>query len=110
MFGKFGDIAALLKQASQLKENMAKIQEGLARARYEADAGAGLVRAVVNGRQELLDIKIEPAALEDRELLEELVKGAVSAAMRRAQEGAREELEKLTGGVDLSMLNQMFGR
>jgi DNA-binding YbaB/EbfC family protein len=109
MFGKFGDIATLLKQASQFKENMGKIQENLARTRYEADAGAGLVRAVVNGRQELLDIKIDSKAVEDRELLEELVKGAVGAAMRKAQQGAREELEKLTGGVDISMLNQMFG-
>ena len=109
MFGGIGNLANVLKQAGQMKENMAKMQEELAKMTYAADAGAGLVRVTVNGRSELVDIKIEPKAVEDVELLEDLIKGAVSAASRKAQEGMKEELAKLTGGLSIPGLEDMLG-
>ena len=62
MFGALGDLASLMKQAKSMQENMQKLQESLAEQRYEAEAGAGMVRAVVNGKSELVDIKIDPKA------------------------------------------------
>ena len=82
MLGGVGNLAKLLKQAGQMKENMAKLQEELARKTFDAEAGAGMVKAVVNGKCELVDIRIESAATADVERLEEMVKGAVGAAMR----------------------------
>ncbi len=109
MLGGLGNLANLIKQAGQMKEHLARMQEQLAAQRFEGQAGAGMVRAVVNGRSELLDIKIEPQAVEDLELLEELVKGAVIAASRQAQEGVKAEMAKLTGGMNLPGLEDMFG-
>lgn len=109
MFGSLGNFTNLLKQAGQMRENMTRLQEELAGRTFEGDAGAGMVRAVVNGRSELVDIKIEPAALGDVERLEELIKGAISTASRRAQEGVKSELAKLTGGLNIPGLEEMLG-
>lgn len=109
MFGALGNLAGLMKQAKSMQENMQKMQESLAQQRYEAEAGAGLVRAVVNGKSELIDIKIDPQALTDAELLEDMIKAAIGAASRKAQDGAKAELARLTGGLDLPGLSDLLG-
>jgi DNA-binding YbaB/EbfC family protein len=109
MFGGLGNIGTLLKQAKSLQENMQKMQESLAQQRFEGEAGAGLVRAVVNGKGELMDIKIDPQAVTDVELLEDMVKAAVAAANRKAQEGVKEEMSKLTGGLNIPGLTDLLG-
>ena len=109
MFGELGNLAMLIKQAGQMRANMARMQEQLAGKTFEAEAGAGMVRVVVNGRSELVDIKIEPAATVDLERLEEMIKGAVSTAARRAQEGVKIELAKLTGGLNIPGLEDVLG-
>ncbi len=109
MFGALGNLAGLMKQAKSMQENMQKMQESLAEQRYEAEAGAGLVRAVVNGRSELVDVKIDPQATADVELLEDMIKAAIGAASRRAQDGAKAELAKLTGGLNIPGLTELLG-
>lgn len=109
MFGSLGDIAKLMKQAGQIQNNIAQMQETLAKTTYEGDAGAGLVKATVNGRGELVDIRIDPQALSDVELLEDLVKSAVAAAASKAQQEAKAELAKLTGGMNLPGIEHMLG-
>jgi nucleoid-associated protein EbfC len=109
MFGALGDLAGLMKQAKSMQENMQKMQESLALQRYEAEAGAGMVRVVVNGKSELVDIKIDPKAAADVELLEDLIKAAVGAAGRKAQEGMKAEVSKLTGGLNIPGLSGLFG-
>ena len=106
MFGSLGNLGGLLKQAKALQENMQQMQEQLAQQRYEADAGAGMVRAEVNGKSELIRIHIDPKAAEDVELLEDLVVAAVTAASTKAQEAVKAEMSKLTGGLDLPGLNR----
>ena len=106
MFGNLSNLTNMLKQLPQLKQNMANMQEELAARTFEAEAGAGLVKAVVNGRSELVDIKIDAEALKDAELLEELIKGAVGAATRKAHAAMKEQLTKLTGGI--AGLDQML--
>ncbi len=108
MFGNLGNIANLIKQASAMKANMAKLQEELNQRTFDAESGAGLVKAKVNGKGELIDIKIDPEAARDIELLEDLVKGAVAAAGRKAQEQVKSDLKQMAGGIDIPGLEGMF--
>ena len=109
MFGGLGNLAGILKSAKELQGNLARMQEQLAAQRFEAAAGGGAVRAVVDGRSSLVDIKIAPQATADLELLEDMVKAAVAAAAAKAQEAMKQEMSALTGGMDIPGLSQMLG-
>ncbi len=109
MLGGLGNIAGLLKTAKDFQGNLAKLQEELATRRYEAEAGGGMVRATVDGKSVLVDIRIDPKALADGELLEELVKSAVCAATAKSQEAMKGEMASLTGGLNLPGLTDMLG-
>ncbi len=109
MFGKLGDLPGLLKQAKEMQGQMKTMQAELVSRRYDGEAGAGLVRATVNGKLELVNIKIDPKATEDIELLEDLIRASMTAATAKAQAGAAEEMKKLTGGVDMGALGKMLG-
>jgi hypothetical protein len=93
----------MLKQARQMQEKMAELQEELARKQVVADAGAGMVEATVNGKQELVKIKIDKQKIDvnDTEMLEEMVVAAVSAAQAKAQDMMKEEMQKTMGGLGL---------
>jgi len=109
MLGGFGNLAGLLKSAKDLQGNLAKLQEQLAARRFEGGAGGGMVLATVDGRGALIDIKIDPQAATDMELLEDLVKAAIGAAAAKSQEGMKQELGALTGGLNIPGLSQMLG-
>ena len=81
MLSGLGNLAGIMKTAKSLQANMQKMQTELANRRYEGDAGGGMVRATVDGKSTLIDIKIDPQAAKDVELLEDLVKAAVGAAI-----------------------------
>lgn len=97
MFRNLGDMAGLLTQAKKFEKEMKKLNERLEQARVEGDAGGGMVRVVCNGRQDVLSVEIDPAIVDPDEtaVLEELVLAAVNTARRKAQELAKEEMEKL---------------
>ncbi len=109
--GGLGNLAGIFKQAKEMQSKMAAMQEAMASARFEAASGAGAVTATVNGRMELVDLKIRPdtAKSGDVELMEDLVKSAVSAAQRKANDGIKEEMQKVTGGLNLPGLNELMG-
>ncbi len=92
-----------MQQVKALQDKMAKVQEELAVKTVEASSGGGMVTVVVNGRQELLSLKIDPQVVdpEDVEMLQDLVVAAVNEGMRRAQEMAAGEMSKLAGGLNL---------
>ncbi len=95
----FGD---LVKQAQKIQRQMTEVQERLGNDRYEASAGGGLVKAVVDGRQKLIEIKIQPDALkEDAALLEDLILTAIGEAQRTSEERMKEALGPITGGMSL---------
>lgn len=96
----FGNI---MKQAQKLQAQMLKVQEELAQKTVESSVGGGMVKAVANGKQELVSIKIEPEVIDkdDAELLEDLVLSAVNDALKKAQEMVSEEMSKLTGGLNI---------
>ena len=95
----FGD---LVKQAQKIQKQMGEAQERLAAERYEASAGGGLVKAVVDGKQMLKELTIQPDALkEDAALLEDLVLTAIGEAQRTSEAHMKETLGGLTGGLNL---------
>lgn len=109
MFGNLGNMASMLKSVKDFQSNMAKLQQELAQRRHDGDAGGGLVRAVVDGTGTLVDVKIDRSALDDVELLEDLVKGAVSAAVTKSREAMQQEVSALTGGMVPPGMLDMLG-
>ncbi|MBD1401283.1 YbaB/EbfC family nucleoid-associated protein [Pelovirga terrestris] len=93
----------IMKQAQQMQAKMARMQEELATKEVEATAGGGMVTARVNGKQQLLELKIEKAVVdpEDVEMLEDLVIAAVNEGMKKSQEMVQEEMSKITGGMNI---------
>jgi DNA-binding YbaB/EbfC family protein len=97
-----GDIGNIMKQAQQLQERLAQVQDDVARRTVEAAAGGGMVKVKVNGKHELLEIRIDPAVLkEDVELVQDLVLAAVNEGLRAAQRMVAEEMTKVTGGLKI---------
>ena len=98
-----GGIGNIMKQAQQMQRRMAQLQEELANKQVEASAGGGMVTATVNGKQQLLGLKIDPAAVDpdDVEMLQDLVIAAVNEALKQSQQMASEEMSKLTGGMSI---------
>ena len=93
----------LLKQAQQFQTKIAKLQEELEDRTVEASAGGGMVAVVVNGRQELVSITIEPEVInsDDKEMLQDLILAAVNDGLSKAKEMVNEEMGKLTRGLNL---------
>jgi DNA-binding YbaB/EbfC family protein len=96
----FGD---MVKQAQKMQKQMGDLQTTLAEHRYEGTAGGGMVKAVVDGKQILKELKISPDALKDGDvtLIEDLVITAVGEAQRTSAEKMAEAYAKLTGGFKL---------
>lgn len=93
----------MLKQAQQLQSKMLKVQEEMAEKTVEATVGGGMVTAVVNGRQQLVSLKIQPETVnpEDVEMLEDMVLAAVNKALEDSQEMMKQAMSSLTGGMNI---------
>ncbi len=102
MFGEFGK---MMKVAADMKRRMPEMQAKLEQSQYAGEAGGGAVTAEVNGKLRLVDLKIDKALLADEsmdaEMLEDLIKAAVSSAQGRAAEAAAAAMQELTGGMSL---------
>lgn len=97
------NIGNIMKQAKKMQERMARIQQELETKTVEAQAGGGMVQVVVNGKFELVSIKIEKEVVnaDDIEMLQDLVAAAVNEGIRKAQEMASTEMAKITGGLSI---------
>ena len=95
------DMNALLKQAQQMQEQMARVQDELAHETVEASAGGGMVTVKATGAGEISEIKIDPKAIDpdDPELLEDMVLAAVNEAIRSARSLQESKLGGLAGGA-----------
>jgi DNA-binding YbaB/EbfC family protein len=93
----------IMKQAQMMQKKMAELQAELEQRQVEATSGGGMVTAVVSGKQQLVSLKIEPAAVdpEDVEMLQDLVVAAVNEAVRKSQEMVQQEMGKVTGGLNI---------
>jgi len=96
-------IGNMMKQIQKMQQEMEKIQEELANKTVEGTAGGGMVKVIANGKQEVLEIKIDPEVVnkDDVEMLQDLILAAVNQAREKAQEMANEEMSRLTGGLKI---------
>ena len=103
MAAGFGDMQSLLKQAQEMQRRMHDTQRSLGERVLEGSAGGGVVKAYVNGNQELQAIKIQKAAVDpdDVDTLEDLVTAAVKQALSAAKDLREKEMAKVTGGMNL---------
>ena len=101
---------AMLKQAQKMQQDMLRMQEEMESKTYTAKAGGGMVTATVNGKHEVVDLLINPDAVDpdDVEMLQDMVIAAVNEAMRAAETAANENMSRLTGGMNLGGLGGLF--
>ena len=98
--------AAMMKQAQKMQQELLRMQEEQETKTYTAKAGGGMVSASVNGKHEVVDLKINPEAVDpdDVEMLQDMVIAAVNEAMRTADADAANNMSRLTGGLNLGGL------
>ena len=98
-----GGIGNLMKQARQIQDKMAKLQEEMAAKTVEASSGGGMVSVTANGAGEVISMKIDPQVVDpdDVEMLEDLVRAACNEASRKGKDMMSEEMKKLTGGLPI---------
>ncbi|MFQ5841737.1 MAG: YbaB/EbfC family nucleoid-associated protein [Thermodesulfobacteriota bacterium] len=96
-------LGGMLKQAQKIQAQLAKIQEEMAQKTIEASSGGGMVSVVVNGKQEVISVKIEREVVnpDDIDMLQDLVLAAVNEGIRKSQEMVTEEMKRLTGGLSI---------
>jgi DNA-binding YbaB/EbfC family protein len=104
-------IGDLMKQAQKMQQEMGKIQEESKKKTVEATAGGGMVTVTANGAMEIISIKIEPEVVnpDDIEMLQDLIVAASNEALRRAQQMVSEDMNKITGGMNIPGLGNIFG-
>lgn len=97
------NLAGLMKQASQMQAKMAEMQAKLEAMEIEGSAGAGMVTVTLSGKGDMKRVKIDPKLADpaEMEMLEDLVVAAHAEAKRRIEATMAEEMEKVTGGMQL---------
>lgn len=96
-------MANLQRMAQQMQQEMLRIQTELETLTVDGSAGGGVVKAVVTGKQELVSVTIDPAAVDpsDVEMLQDLIVAAVNDALRASRQVAEEKMSAVTGGLRL---------
>ena len=97
------NMQAMLKQAQKMQEDMAAMQEELEAREYDVSAGGGVVNVKINGKKEILSVKISPEVVDpdDIETLEDLIVAAVNEAVKKVEAVSAEEMQKITGTMGL---------
>tara|TARA_B100001245_G_C22595796_1_gene295374 strand:+ start:103 stop:426 length:324 start_codon:yes stop_codon:yes gene_type:complete len=95
-----GNMSKLLKQAQEMQQQIEEVQGQLSDMIVEAESGGGMVSVKVNGKQEVLEVNIDPEAMaEDREMLEDLIISALNKALSKAQTDSQERMNSVAGGM-----------
>lgn len=117
MFDNLKNMASLMGQAKEMKAKMEAIQQELERRTVTADAGAGAVTVIMNGKFEVMDIQLDPVMIvtlagtgadADKQMIQDLIVAACRGAHEKAQRMVQDEMGQLTGGLNLPGLDQMF--
>lgn len=103
MFNNMGQIADLMRNAGKIREAVERASESLGQLQVEGTAGGGAVTVKVNGKLEVLSVRIDPKTLADNdvELLEDMVAAAVNTALVKAREAAAQSIQNATGGLSI---------
>lgn len=99
LFGNLGNLSGVLNKMKEMYASMQQVQEELAKETIEATSGGGMVKVVVSGKRDLLEIKIDPQVVDpnDVEMLEDLVTTAVREALTKARDLEAERMRECTG-------------
>ena len=94
------NFSKLMKQAQKMQEKMLQMQEDLASKTVDASAGGGMVTVTASGKQEIVEVKIDPEVLsDDVEMIEDMVVAATNQALQKAAEVSQEKMSAVTGGL-----------
>jgi DNA-binding YbaB/EbfC family protein len=96
-------MANLQRMAQQMQQEMLRIQGELETLTVDGTAGGGVVKAVVTGKQEVVSVTIDPAAVDpaDVDMLQDLIVAAINDALRSSRQVAEEKMAAVTGGLRL---------
>ena len=105
MGGGPSNMQGMLKQAQKMQEDMAAMQAELEEREYDVAAGGGVVNVKINGKKEILSVKIDPEVVDpdDVETLEDLIVAAVNEAIKKVEAISADEMQKITGTMNLPM-------
>jgi nucleoid-associated protein EbfC len=99
-----GNLPGVMAKAREMQDKMKAMQEELAKRQVSADAGGGIVTAIVNGRMELVKLRIDKSKIDiekDTELLEDVIVAAVAAAQNKAAGMMQQEMSRITSEMGL---------
>ncbi|MBL4903930.1 YbaB/EbfC family nucleoid-associated protein [Desulfotalea psychrophila] len=104
------DMSSLMQQAQQMQAKMVTIQEELKSRKATGTAGGGMVTVTANGNSEILSIEIEQEiiSVDEKEMLQDLIAAATNDALRKAKAIGKEEMAKLTGGINIPGVSNLF--
>ncbi len=105
-----GQMASIMKQAQQIGGRLQGLNDELKTRRVQGTAGGGLVTVEASGLGEVVSCRIDPSLTSDREMLEELLPAAINNALLKAKQLHAESFQSLTGGMDMSALNEMAAK
>ena len=94
---------SMIKQAQKMQEDMASMQAELESREYDVAAGGGVINVKINGKKEILSVKIDPVVVDpdDIETLEDLITAAVNEAIKKVESDSASEMQKITGGMNI---------
>ena len=97
------NMQSMIKQAQKMQEDMASMQAELEEREYDVAAGGGVVNVKINGKKEILSVKIDPVVVDpdDIETLEDLITAAVNEAIKKVESDSASEMQKITGGMNI---------
>jgi DNA-binding YbaB/EbfC family protein len=100
---KMPDLGNIMQAAQRMQQDLARVQGELAQKRVEATAGGGMVTAVISGQLDLVSLKVDPAAVDPKDvgMLQDLVVAAVNQALAKAKALQQSEMAKVTGGLSI---------
>jgi len=105
------NLSDMMKQLKEAGEKMQDVQKQLEKLIAEGEAGGGMVRAKVNGRQKLLELVIDPEIMDDVDMVQDLVVAAVNKALESSSQLAQNEISKAAGGmINPADLMKHFGQ
>ena len=94
---------SMIKQAQKMQEDMASMQAELEEREYDVAAGGGVINVKINGKKEILSVKIDPVVVDpdDIETLEDLITAAVNESIKKVESDSASEMQKITGGMNI---------
>ena len=105
-----GNMQSMLKQAQKMQEDMAQAQAELEAREYEVAAGGGVVNVKINGKKEILAVKLAEEIVDpdDIETLEDLIVAGVNEAIKKVESDSAAEISKITGGMNIPGMPGLF--